>query len=116
MEDVRTKATLDALADLFLTGTLPAGAKPAAKAAEPAPAPAPVAPAPRHDLLDQLTGPRPIRMSPKVRASLARSLAEPVTVDAHPSSPVPARRDLAPSGPPPALRLHRDDAITTPST
>ncbi|MCX5662397.1 MAG: hypothetical protein NTW19_22180 [Planctomycetota bacterium] len=76
MEDPRTRAALDNLADLFLTGTAPVGVGAAAAAASANP-PSGNPPAPgagagaggaeKTDRSDALDGPRPIRLAPKLR-------------------------------------------------
>lgn len=72
MEDPRTRAALDNLADLFLTGTAP-GAKPPpprnqTPAATDADAPSTAA--------ASLEGPRPIRLAPKIRPAPANDPAD----------------------------------------
>src|SRR5580692_9258943 len=57
MDDPRTRAALDSLADIFLTGTSPAAGTNAPPAG-----PSPLDPA------AQLDGPRPIRLGPKLRS------------------------------------------------
>src|SRR5689334_13871868 len=56
MEDPRTRAALDSLADLFLTGTAPTSGAPRANAST-------------GDGGAALDGPRPIRLAPKLRGT-----------------------------------------------
>lgn len=79
MDDTRTQDTLDTLADLFLTGTVPSRRAPAG--AE-----------------QRLEGPAPLRMAPKPIASAAAPAAPTPAVTPPPAEPAK-----------PALRLHRDD-------
>src|SRR5262245_56595061 len=92
MEDSRTKATLDALADLVLTGTTPrsrAASSPGNTAPIQTQSPQP----------DPLTGPRPIRMSPKLRAAALVEMSSPAPAIVMPPKPAV----------PPSLRLHRSE-------
>lgn len=106
MEDNRTKATLDALADLFLTGTAPAPRPRSGPAAAAKPSAAP--PRSAAAVLDPLSGPRPMRMSPKLRA--AALVEKPVQVSPPPLAAAPPRQPGAPVAPQP-LRLRRPDPV-----
>lgn len=120
MEDARTKAALDALADLFLTGTAPVSAV------------APPGNGNGNGAISRgeasISGPRPIRLSPKLRAAQQQPITEePAIQPAAPMVPVntPADASHSVNDEPasasrigPQLRLHRPESgsATAPPT
>ncbi|MCC7193798.1 MAG: hypothetical protein IT444_13570 [Phycisphaeraceae bacterium] len=107
MEDARTKAALDALADLFLTGTAPAAPLASSKQVSTGTSD----PVTRGEA--SISGPRPIRLSPKLRAVQHQNA---IHVDPIPSANEAPIRDselpTAASRVGPQLRLHRTEVST----
>src|SRR5687768_17458196 len=93
MEDPRTKSTLDALADLFLTGAPASSTPPARTPVNGGHAAAAAQIAARVGPPSPLTGPKPIRLAPKIRPAAALTSASAWDGDIAPPS---ARTAAAP--------------------